>query len=277
MTPPSHSRKVTWHQIRDDLRAEITNRTYLPEQQLPSATALMARYSVARQTVQNAFNALVAEGLVYTRPGAGVFVRPLATVHRLARRRFVLRDELGYYFDEIAQGYRPIGKPTVTTGPAPDEIARRLRVEPGSDVVIRSRVLGQVEPEPQPLQIAVSYLPAWLAAELPVVAQAHTGPGGIYDRIEEHAGAALEWEETQGAVAASDHEATVLGVTLGGPLVRVIRTATLPDGRPVEVNVTVMDGNRFEVVAVLERHETAAWPPAPATETPRVTQPGKAE
>lgn len=276
--PSQQPRKVTWRQIRDDLRADITNRTYGPGQQLPSASALMAKYGVARQTVQNAFDALGVEGLVVTRPGAGVFVRVPHEVNRLARRRFVFRDELGYYFDEIAQGYRLIGTPTVATGPVPDEIARRLHVEPGTEVVIRSRVLGELEPEPQALQIAVSYLPAWLAAELPVIGQKKTGPGGIYDRIEEHYGAALVWEETQGAVAASDHEAAGLaGVSLGGPLVRVIRTAALPDGRPVEVNDTRMDGNRFEVVAVLERHDTAAWPPAPATETPRVTPPTKAE
>ncbi len=158
----------------------------------------------------------------------------------------------------------------------PDEIAGRLQVEPRSEVVVRSRVLGELDPE-QPLQIAVSYLPAWLAQELPVVGQKITGHGGIYDRIEAHFDAALRWEETQGAVAASEYEATTLGVALGGPLVRVVRTATLPDGRVVEVNDTRMDGNRFEVVAVLERHETAAWPPAPATETPRVTQPGAGE
>lgn len=275
--PPQQPRKVTWRQIRDDLRADITNRVIGPGQQLPSVSTLMTRYGVARQTVQNAFDALAVEGLIYTRTGAGVFVRIPPAVNRLARRRFVLRDKLGYYFDEIAQGYRPIGTPTVSTGPAPDEIARRLRIERGSDVVIRSRVLGELEPEPQPLQIAVSYLPAWLATELPIIGQTHTGPGGIYDRIEEHYRAALEWEETQGAVAASDHEATLLGVTLGAPLVRVTRTATLPDGRPVEVNDTRMDAGRFEIVAVLERHETAAWPQEAATEIPRVTQPGKAE
>ncbi len=103
MTPPQ-PRKVTWPQIRDDLRTDITNGTFGPGQQLPSASVLMAKYGVARQTVQNAINALGVEGLVTTRPGAGVFVRVPATVNRLARRRFVFRDELGYYFDEVAQG-----------------------------------------------------------------------------------------------------------------------------------------------------------------------------
>jgi len=98
-----------------------------------------------------------------------------------------------------------------------------------------------------------------------------TGFGGIYDRIEEHFGQPLSWEEAQGAVAASDEEVTVLdGVEHGGPLVRILRTASLPDGRPVEVNDTRMDGARFEVVAVLERDASAAWPPAPAVEMPKL-------
>ena len=36
-----------------------------------------------------------------------------------------------------------------------------------------------------PTQLATSYIPADLAAELPVLASRDTGPGGIYDRLEE--------------------------------------------------------------------------------------------
>lgn len=228
----------------------------------------MKRYGVARQTVQNAFDLLKAEGLVVARTGAGVFVKEAEPILRVQRRRFVFRDRIGYYFDEAAQDYRSIATPTVEVVSASAEIAGRLGVEPGSQVVKRSRVLGELDPEPRGRQWAVSYLPMWLVAELPVVGDADTGPGGIYDRIEEHFGQPLTWEEAQGAVAATGDEAEVLdGVVHGGPLVRIVRTATLPDKRPVEVNDTRMDGARFEVVVVLERDESAKYPPARATGT----------
>lgn len=61
-------------QIVDDLREQIEEGKYAPGHQLPSVTALMARYGVARQTVQNAIDQLRMEGVVITRKGAGVFV-----------------------------------------------------------------------------------------------------------------------------------------------------------------------------------------------------------
>lgn len=227
----------------------------------------MARYQVAQQTVQNAFDLLRSEGLVVGRHGAGVFVKESETPVRIPRRRFVFRDRIGYFFDEAAQGYRPVAEPTVDVVPVPAEIARRLGVEQGSRAVKRSRVMGELEPESLGLQVAVSYLPEWLLDELPVVGEEDTGLGGIYDRIEEYFGQPLSWEEAQGAVAATSEEAAVLhGVLHGGPLVRILRTASLPDGRAVEVNDTRMDAARFEVVAVLERDPSAAYPPAPASE-----------
>ncbi len=218
------------------------------------------------QSVTNAVNQLKREGLLEGRPGAGMFVKDVSDVRRMERRRYVFRDELGYYFDAAGQGLRLVGEPTVGRLPAPPDVARRLRVDRGAEVVRRFRVLGEPDSETG-LQVAVSYLPTWLADVLPVVEAADPGLGGIYDRIEEWAEAPLSWEETQGAVAASDSEAGLLdGVVPGGPLVRIVRVAYLPDGRPVEVNDTRMDAARYEIVAMLERHESAAWPVAPAVE-----------
>ncbi|GHH57652.1 GntR family transcriptional regulator [Lentzea cavernae] len=270
-TPPP---RYTARLIADELRAAINRGDYKPGHQLPTGRALRERYGVAAQTTQNAFDLLRAEGLVVGLGGGGVFVREPEAIVRIPRRRFVFRDRISYYFDETAQGYRLIGTPTVEVVPAPVEMARRLGIEPGSEVVKRTRVVGEPEPEPRGRQRAVSYLPAWLRDELPVIGEANTGLGGIYDRIEEHYGEPLVWEEAQGAVAAGVDEAEALdGVVHGGPLVRILRTASLPDGRAVEVNDTRMDGARYEVVAVLERDESASWPPAPATEA--VTPPAE--
>jgi len=271
---PAPAGKTTAQKIAKVLREEIQRGDYKPGQRLPSTSDLVSRFKTSTQTVQNAFDQLKLEGLVVGVQRKGFYVRQLPDVQRIARRRYVFRDRIGYYFDEAAQGYRLVATPTVRVVPVSAEIARRLNIEPGSQVVKRSRVLGEVEPEPQGLQWAVSYLPAWLLAELPVVGATDTGFGGIYDRIEEHFDQPLLWEDVQGAVAASDEEVAVLdGVVHGGPLVRILRTASLPDGRPVEVNDTRMDGARFEVVAVLERDASAAWPPKPAVEIPK--PPGK--
>ena len=62
-------------QIADDLRRAIAKGNIAPGGKVPSNSDLRATYEVATQTAQNAINALKAEGLVYSVPGRGVFVR----------------------------------------------------------------------------------------------------------------------------------------------------------------------------------------------------------
>lgn len=266
--PQGQAGEAPHRKIAADLRAQIDGGDYKPGHQLPSGSELMKRYNVARQTVQNAIDLLKAEGLVEARTGAGVFVRSRPVPQRIQRRRLVFRDEIGYYFDAAGQALRPIKTPTVDRVSASFEVARCLQVAQGELVVRRSRVLGYPDTG-LGLQVAVSYLPAWLADELPVIAEPDTGPGGIYDRIEEWSGGPLWWEEIQGAVPAMDAETAALdGVSHGTALMRIARTAFLENGRPVELNDTRMDGARFEVVAKLERDASASWPPAPVVERP---------
>lgn len=78
--------------IAADLRRAIRGGEYSPGHQLPSGSVLMARYGMARQTVQNPIDLLRVEGLVLGRSGAGWFVREPPVVQRLARNR-LSRDE----------------------------------------------------------------------------------------------------------------------------------------------------------------------------------------
>lgn len=58
-------------ELTDSLRGEINR--YSPGEKLPSSRALVDRYGVSPVTVSRAVAALVAEGVVVTRPGAGAF------------------------------------------------------------------------------------------------------------------------------------------------------------------------------------------------------------
>jgi DNA-binding transcriptional regulator YhcF (GntR family) len=62
-------------QVANTLRAAILTKALSPGEQLPSGADLAARYSVSRQTVQNALKILRSEGLIVSRQGSGVFVR----------------------------------------------------------------------------------------------------------------------------------------------------------------------------------------------------------
>ena len=60
-----------------------------------------------------------------------------------------------------------------------------------------------------PLQLATSYFPAAVVAELPILGEQNTGPGGMYARLEE-AGHELHQVDIVGARATTDEETEAL-------------------------------------------------------------------
>jgi GntR family transcriptional regulator len=62
-------------QVADALRGEIASGALPPGERIPSVRKLAERFKVAPMTAQNAIEALRAEGLVFTSPGRGTFVR----------------------------------------------------------------------------------------------------------------------------------------------------------------------------------------------------------
>lgn len=140
----------------------------------------MARYGVARQTMQNAIDLLRAEGLVVGRSGAGWFVR-----ERLARNR-LSRDERvagrGTFATDAADGgWEPSVHVTVRYEPADERTATELRIAPGDEILVRERIMSA---DGQHVQLATSRLPRTLTAGS-AIEQENTGPGGLYARLEE--------------------------------------------------------------------------------------------
>jgi GntR family transcriptional regulator len=69
-----HSLLPLYHQVEENLRRDIANRIYRPDQPIPTEIALQKKYDVSRETVRRAVNNLVLAGLVEKRKGVGTFV-----------------------------------------------------------------------------------------------------------------------------------------------------------------------------------------------------------
>lgn len=245
--PSQRPRKVTWRQIRDDLRADITNRVYGPGQQLPSASTLMANYGVARQTVQNAFDALGVEGLVTTRPGAGVFVRVPPTVNRLARNRLARQARnrgRGFFLGDAqaANGFTPTVDVTISRAEADQRTADALDLEPGAEVVVRHRLMSA---DGVPVQIATSRFPAALVAGT-AVEQPNPGTTGVWGVLETlgHA-VATPAVETVSTRMPTPEERELLRLADGVPVMCITRVAYDAAGLPLEINDMVLAGDRY--------------------------------
>ena len=138
----------------------------------------------------------------------------------------------------------------------PFDVAAQLGLAPGAEVIIRDRIMGDPATG-RPTQLATSYLPADLADELPVLAARETGRGGIYDRMEEAGLGPILWTESITTRPPTMTEARRLRMTAGIALLHIIRLATSPAGRPLEVNDTRMNGDEFEISYPLRRHPSA--------------------
>jgi DNA-binding GntR family transcriptional regulator len=246
-----------WQDIADTLRDAITRGDYPPGTTIPKEAELMAAHGAGRETVRRAVIQLTAEGLVEPVRRRGTVVRAHPARRPVTRSRLVYRDELGYYFDQAAQSWRPLQPPSVSCGPVPFDVAGQLGVAPGDEAVIRDRIMGDPETG-RPIQLATSYIPAGLATELPVLAEHDTGPGGIYDRMEEAGLGPIRWTEAISSRPPSPAEASRLQLAPGVALLRIVRLASSPAGRPLEVNDTRMSGDEFEISYPLSRDVSAA-------------------
>ncbi|TBO57528.1 GntR family transcriptional regulator [Streptomyces kasugaensis] len=249
---------ASYRDVAARIRRDVEAGLWPAEKPIPGIERLRVRYGVARETAHRAVKHLVAEGLLFSEGRRGTFIRPAAPAPIVARDRHAYRDQLGYFFDLGAQDWRGIGTPTQEVGVPPTDVADLLGVAHGEHVMIRDRAVGPPDAA-RPLQLATSYLPMSLVGQLPVLGAVKTGPGGIYDRIEEHFDAVIEWEETVSARPARDVEQEQLRIGAGLPVLVVTRVSRVGD-QVVEVNQTRMPADRFAVSYAIARDESACWP-----------------
>jgi GntR family transcriptional regulator len=243
------SDRPVYRQIADQVRQWILNEAE-PGTKLPSERELSQQYAASRVTVRQAIALLRSEGLIDVEHGAGVFVRARPPVQRLGQERLSRRNRQqgkgAFLADLAAAGREPSIQIDVRQGPVPAEIAERLGVQAGQEVLIRDRVMGTSDG--QPLQLATSYLPLDLVAGTQIE-QEDTGTGGTYARLEEilePKGRSLaRFREEISVRMPLSEEAVALRLAAGVPLIRVVRTAFDDQDAALEVCDTLMAGDRY--------------------------------
>lgn len=236
-----------FRQVAADLRQKIAAGDYAPGEQLPSERELVDTYGVSRPTVRDAVNVLRAEGLVTSEHGRGVFVRPPASIQRIARSRLSRaareRNRGAFLADAAARGFTPSTSVKIRFEQADERIAAHLAIDEGAEVTVRDRVMradGLV------VQLAVSRLPRELTRDT-AIEQVDTGPGGAYARLEEAGYRIGSYVEHVGARMPSPDEASLLQLADGVPVVTITRVAYGDDGTPLEMNDMVLAADRYEL------------------------------
>lgn len=234
----------TAREIADELREHIRSGELRPGARLPGEPALVREHGVAKETARRALTLLVSEGLAVRRKGSGTYVREFQPIRRVANERLSQERWGGgrsIWSADIGQRPMTVTELRVYETPAPDEVAALLDLDASASVVVRDRLFTV---EGEPVQAAVSYLPADLVRES-AIAQEDTGPGGTYARLAELGARPVRFVEELRARMPSQNESERLRLAEGTPVVEIYRTAFTKDGKPVEVNRMLLDAGAY--------------------------------
>ncbi|MFC5723502.1 GntR family transcriptional regulator [Streptomyces gamaensis] len=236
------SRQPKYRQVADALRREIDGGKYPPGARLPSESELSARFDASRNTVRSGLSLLVSEGLVASSQGLGYEVRS-HEVFELNASRFenltFPQNGDAYNTDVTNAGRRPHQTFRVELKPAPEDVAKRLAIEPGSTTVLRfcHRYVDDV-----PWSTQATYYPGWLIEK----ASRLTTPGDIPEGTTRYlAGVGIEqvgyFDEIATRMPTPD-EGRLLEVGAGVPVLLWTRTG-YSDERPIRCTITTFRGD----------------------------------
>jgi GntR family transcriptional regulator len=253
-----------YRQIAEDLKTRIERGSIAQGAKLPTESDLRVGYGAARNTVREAVKLLASRGLVETRPGLGTFVtrhvEPFVTTLAAAPLSGEQDSMLsgGSGDDESFAGIRAQGRtpsasaPRVIVQPAPDDIAARLRVPAGTQVVGRRR---ERFIDGKPWSLRTSYYPFELVANGATdLVRAEILPGGAASYLEQSLRLVqVGYREHILVRPPVIEEAKFLDLPDDGraPVLTVIRTSYRSAGHelaPFRVRVTVLPADRVVLV-----------------------------
>jgi GntR family transcriptional regulator len=212
-----------------------------PGSPVPPERELARLYGTSRTTVRQALAELVIEGRLLRMQGKGTFV---------AKPKVAQALELASYTEGMRQhGLHPqtkildIGYVT-----ADEELATLLAVRPGARLL---RVHRLRLADGEPMSIDTSHLPARRFPGLRRQLERHAS---LYETLRTGYGIELaEAEETIETILADPHDANLLGVDAGIPLLLLSRHAIDTTGQPVEWAQSWYRGDRYKFITRLRR------------------------
>ncbi|MEZ3158904.1 GntR family transcriptional regulator [Microbacterium sp. BWT-B31] len=218
------AKSALYHRIQGDISASIASGEYAPGERIPSESALADRYGVTRMTVRQAISGLITKGLVTRKQGSGTYVL------RTRQPARALNQLTGFTEDMTEQGYRPTSRQLSNTEEeAPEHVQEWLELNNGAHVIRLERVRFLDE---TPTALHLVWLPLWLAPDL---VRRSMDNVSLYQTLEDEFGIRLSTASQRiSAVRASAHEAEVLKVEVGSPLLYTEKITRDENNQPVE-------------------------------------------
>jgi GntR family transcriptional regulator len=232
-------------QLIDILKEKVQLAEWVPGDQIPGEQDLCEHYQVSRTVVRQALRELEYEGVITRQKGKGTFISLPKISEGLVQKL------TGFYQDMMERGLKPGSKVLhQNVSPASEKVARFLEIKPG-DRVIDIQRLRFINGEP--IQLVTTYIPFEIC---PGLASIDLTNRSLYEYLEKEYGIFIaKGQRTIEAVLANEHEAALLGIDRGAPLLMLDSVSFSDTGQPIEYYHALHRGDRsrFEVELVRVR------------------------
>jgi len=235
-------------QVKDLIYAGIREGKWQRGQQLPGEHELCDQFGVSRTVIRQALAELTYEGVLRKERGRGTFIAEAKVRGSLVQRL------TGFFQDMTEQGYQPtsivlrLEKMAATAN-----LVTSLHLEPSAAVILIER-LRFIKDEP--LVLVATYVPYDLC---PGLLGADLTQQSLYVYLEHEYGLKLAYgRRSITAIAASEHDAKLLNVKKGAPLIQLDSVGYQADGTPLECYHALhrADRTQFEVELVNSADQT---------------------
>jgi GntR family transcriptional regulator len=229
------SRAPLYQQLQRALRDAITENRLAADEALPPERDLAGEFGVSRITVRKALDALVSEGLLTRRQGAGTFVA--------ARVEKSFSKLSSFTEDMISRGRHPESVwLSRSAGAVTPEESLTLGLSPGALVYRFNRIRYA---DGSPMALEYSTVPGFsLPSEIAV-------EESLYEALDKHGSRPVRALQRLRAVLFTAERARLLSVADGSPGLLIERRGFLRDGRPVEFTQSYYRGDAYDFVAEL--------------------------
>ncbi|MFJ8870794.1 GntR family transcriptional regulator [Streptomyces sp. NPDC102473] len=231
---PRADNRPPYARIAGHYRALMDSGELSPGDLLPSIRALAGQWEVSTATADRAMKLLRDEGLVQGIPGVGteVMARPMSLTSGAERHDRSSRTQSSWGVGEKSSGH------AAGIEAAPQDVAQALGIDPGDDVIRRSRVYRDTHGI---VAHSTSWIPAEFAHVLPELARDERLKGGLsLDLIARATGRQATQrvdEETARIATAQDLELLELGANTVAAILVLTARFLDADGQLLEYGV----------------------------------------
>lgn len=224
--------------IADDLRSKIESKVYQEYERLPSEQQLCEVYHVQKMTVRASLQILKNEGVIFSVPKSGYYVKP-ARIKKDIRRFQSTTDLLQSQGRECRTQILRL-----EVRQANSTLARQAGIEPRTQMYFLER-LRMVDGTS--IAIEQSYIPADL---FPGLMTNDLGVMSLYQVLAQQYNVQTDRAEMEVAiVCAGEHEAQLLSVEQGDPLIKESGRVYDRIGRMIEYTESFLLIDRFQFIS----------------------------